>query len=249
MKQITIIIVLTALLLVPMINAQDLITDRPDFTESALAIPARMIQIESGAEYVDFKTMEELTYPNALARIGLGHNLEVRLGFSGWASVTENSKTNTYLNDVLLEAKYQFTGDDATVPFAALLVSTLPTGDDEISVGSAEVGLVLASSYDFNDRLGVGVNAGAISVDAGEDRDFMTLASVAMGIGINDRLGGFIEVLAEMPQNETWQPVVDGGFTFLVTPVAQLDLYVGKGLNDYGPDLIIGGGFSFRFGY
>ena len=52
-----------------------------------------------------------------------------------------------------------------------------------------------------------------------------------------------------MPHNEAWQPVLDGGFTFLLSDEAQLDLYAGKGLNDYTPDFIFGAGFSIRFGY
>ncbi|MBN1542540.1 hypothetical protein JW992_10370 [candidate division KSB1 bacterium] len=39
------------------------------------------------------------------------------------------------------------------------------------------------------------------------------------------------------------------GFTCLITPVVQADFYLGKGLNANGADLILGGGFSFRFSY
>jgi len=231
------------------IYAQDLVTDRPDFTESALSIPARMIQIESGVEYAGFNSVDEWTYPNALARIGVGHHLEIRLGFSGWNTISSANQSDTYLNDILLEAKYQFTADDALVPFAILLVSTLPTGADEISVGKAEAGLVLAASYGINDQFDVGVNLGAVSAENQDERVFNGLASLAVGIGLTEKLGAFIEMFAEIPQGENWQPVLDGGVTYLVSPTAQLDFYVGKGLNDYTPELILGAGFSFRFGY
>ena len=46
-----------------------------------------------------------------------------------------------------------------------------------------------------------------------------------------------------MQQREVWQPVMDCGFTFLLTPDAQLDLYIGRGLNDFATDSIIGAGF------
>ena len=52
--------------------AQDLVTDRPDFTESALSIKAKMVQIESGVGYSEINKLEALTFPNALARIGVG---------------------------------------------------------------------------------------------------------------------------------------------------------------------------------
>lgn len=249
MKLFTIFFLILVLFNLSISFAQDLVTDRPDFTESAEVVEANMIQVESGAEYSDFNSTEELSYPNALFRVGVGHNFEIRFGFSGWTSVTVNDKSNTYLNDLLLEAKYQLTGKNAKIPFAILLVSILPTGDDAISVGSAEIGIKLATAYDINDQLGFGVNANAISVDTGEERELLYQFSMAAGIGISDKLGAFLELFADIPSNETWQPVFDGGFTYLLNPDSQLDLYIGKGLNDFAPDLIIGGGFSFRFGY
>ncbi len=229
------------------VSAQKIITDRPDFTESAFVVQAGIVQFESGVQYSDFKTLEELSFPITLARIGLGHNLEVRLGFSGWTNVTVNDESNSFLSDMIVEAKYQITGENAVMPMAILLVSTLPTGEDEVSVGAAKVGIKFATAYDINDRMGLGINLGAISVDAENERKIQVLTSFSLGIGLNDRLGAFVEVFAEMPQSEVWQPVLDGGFTFLLTPDAQLDLYIGKGLNDYTADLIIGAGFSFRF--
>ena len=231
------------------LHAQELVTDRPDFTESALAIPARMIQIESGAEFVRFNSLEEWTYPNALARIGVGYNLELRLGFSGWNTISSGNQSNTYLNDILLEAKYQFTKEDALVPFAILVVSTLPTGAEEVSVGKTEAGLVLSASYGISDQFDIGLNLGAISAESKNERVINSVVSLALGIGLNEKLGAYVEIFAEIPQNETWQPVLDGGLTYLVHPTAQLDFYVGKGLNKYAPDLIVGTGFSFRFNY
>ena len=94
-----------------------------------------------------------------------------------------------------------------------------------------------------------GVNLGAVSIDAGNERKILSLASVALGIGVTDRFGAFLEFFTEIPQSESWQPVLDGGFTYLLTPASQFDLYLGKGLNNYTPDFIVGAGFSFRFGY
>ena len=229
-------------------SAQDLVTDRPDFTESAFVVSPKIIQLEGGVEFEDFNSVSTFSYPSILARIGIGYNLEVRLGFSGWLNERIGSNSNTFLNDIILETKYQITSSSAKVPMALMLVSTLPTGDEQVSVDATQVGVKFACSYNLNDRMGLGANLGAILADGGSDREIMSLASVALGIEINDKLGTFIELLAEVPDSEPWQPVFDGGVTYLLTPVAQLDLYLGKGLNNYSADLIIGAGFSFRFG-
>lgn len=246
-KSITIIcLILTFGLTAP---AQDLITDRPDYTESAFAVNARTVQVESGTEWVDFETHEEFSYPNVLARIGIGYNTEIRLGLPGWTNVMINDRSKSYFNDLILEAKYQFINDDAELPVAVLLVSTLPTGDDAVSVGTAEIGIKSALSYNINNSISLGWNVGAISVDDGDARKFLFLKSIAFGVALNERLGLFIETFAETLESETWQPFVDGGFTYLVFDEVQLDFYLGKGLNDYTSDLIIGAGLSFLVGY
>lgn len=231
------------------VNAQNIITDRPDFTESAVVVSGKTLQIESGLEYVDYKTSEELSYPKALARIGLGQNLEVRLGILGWTNVTIDNKSENYFNDFILEAKYQITDTDAKIPVSVLLVSKLPTGDEEVSSNEAEVGLKIATAFSINDFIGLGINVGAISVDNAGNREILSLASASMGIGIVDKLSAFIETYVNVPQNDVWMPILDFGFTYLINSDIQLDLYAGKGLNDYTPDFFIGAGFSFRSGF
>ena len=249
MNRFKLIVLFLILLIISTLGAQEMITDRPDYTESAVVVPAKMIQVESGVGYTDFNSAEELSFPNTLTRIGLGHNLEIRLGFPGWSNIKVNDKSKAYLNDLLFEAKYQVTKDNAVIPMAVMFVSTLPTGDDEVSVENAEFGLKFAVAYNLNNRLGLGVNFGAISTEVADERELLSVASLSLGIGINDRFGAFIETFAEMPQNASWQPAADGGFTFLLSPEAQLDAYVGAGLNDYAPDLFAGVGFTFRFGH
>lgn len=226
--------------------AQELVTDRPDFTESALVVSSKMIQIESGVELIEFNSSSTFSYPIVLARIGIGHNLEARVGFSGWINETIHGNSNTYINDMIFEAKYQITSTETEIPMALLLVSTLPTGDEEVSVENTEIGVKFACSYELNDRMGLAANIGTIATTA-SSREFISLASIAMGIGMSDKTSSFIELLAEIPEKEAWQPVIDGGVTYLITPVAQADFYVGTGLNAHSPDLIVGAGFSFRF--
>ncbi len=229
--------------------SQELITDRPDFTESANAVPWRTVQVETGIEYGTFNSTSTLSYPIVLTRFGLGKQLEVRFGFSGWHQVSVNNQSETFLNDVLIESKYQLTAETANIPMAILLVSTLPTGDEEVSAGDAEIGLKYACSYDINESLSVGANIGAITALRDSDNEMVSLASIAMGMGITKKTSAFLEVFAEIPEQTAWEPVVDGGLTYLITPLAQADVYVGKGLNKHADNWIVGLGFSFQFNY
>lgn len=228
--------------------AQALVTDRPDFTESVYALSARTLQIESGLEYHAAQGVKEWSYPNTLLRLGLGHSLEVRLGVTGWTNIRIDSYSQTYLNDLRMEAKYQITKKDAIWPFAVLLVSTWPTGDKAVSAGSAEMGLKLACSRQLSARLELGMNIGAVSVESGDHREFYSLASLSMGLSLSDQWGLFLETFAEMPPNQTWQPTMDAGVTLILSEATQWDFYVGRGLAHSAGDWTVGTGFSFRLG-
>ncbi|MBU1101539.1 MAG: transporter [Bacteroidetes bacterium] len=242
---------LLVLIVIASVNlfGQTFVTDRPDYTESALVIVPGMVQLEMGVGYSEMGDLSVTAYPNLLARIGVVKNLEVRVGFPGWITPKVGDNSETYLNDLLFEAKYQISKKRASVPMAILLIMTLPSGDDEVSSGSPNIGAKFAASFDLNNQFSVGANVGAVSVEANDEREILVLGSVNLGMSISNKLGAFVEVFAEAPGNKAWAPMIDGGFTFLITPTNQLDFYAGTGLNDYGPDFIIGGGFSTRFGW
>lgn len=227
--------------------AQELVTDRPDYTESAQTVLPDMVQLEMGVGYAEMGDVSVTAYPNLLARIGIVKNLEIRLGLPGWVTPKVGDNSETYMNDVLFEAKYKISKKRASIPMALLFVMTLPTGDDEVSSGSPNIGMKFATSLDLNDQFSVGANVGAVSVEVNDQREILVLGSVSLGVGLTDKFGAFLEVFEEAPASTPWQPILDGGFTFLITPTNQLDFYVGTGLNDYGPDLMLGAGFSTRF--
>ena len=98
MKKIRLLLI--ALTLAPIILAQtsppDLVTDRPDQTESSITVPFKSLQIETG--FIKEKQGENtnLAYNTTLLRYGLLENLELRLGLEylgekNTASTIDNS--------------------------------------------------------------------------------------------------------------------------------------------------------------
>jgi len=193
----TILRIIFSFLLVTVVHGQDIITDRPDVTESPFSITPRTIQIESGLQYSESKALNEFTYPGALFRIGAGLDWEVRIGFPGISKI----KSENYFNDVLFEAKYQITKSDEKIPLAILLVSTLPTGDPEVSVGKSEFGLKLAGSYDFSSFVGLGINIGS-TVLSSKKSQITLMASMALGFEITSQLGAFAEFYSVLPADQ-----------------------------------------------
>jgi len=67
-------------------EAPELITDRPDQTESSATVPTGYAQIEMGWQHLEEERadLETDILPQTLLRYGLVENLEFRLGFDGY---------------------------------------------------------------------------------------------------------------------------------------------------------------------
>ncbi len=120
----------------------DLITDRPDATESSSTVPKYGLQIETGFLFEENSWSTDLekttTFNSSLFRIGLLENLELRLGFDYIAnSLRRDAWDTTYLNKginpPLIGTKIAISKQQRFMPEMALLGHfTLPrTGNKE----------------------------------------------------------------------------------------------------------------------
>ena len=231
-------------------NAQspDLVTDRPDQTESATVVPRGLIQVETGYQFARDDGVDGYAVPGTLVRIGLGARTELRLGHAGIVGGdgrhgAGDSELGVKINLIEHARGLQ--------PELALLSSlSLPTGAHGFSSDGADPSFLVAFAHEITPRLSVGYNVGAAWESSPDqpDRDAFVVYSLALGVGLTDRLGAFLEVFGD---RLVTGPIatgtsVDGGLTFLLTDIIQVDIYVGRGLRGPTDDLFAGTGLSFR---
>ena len=247
--------------------SQPLVTDRPDFTESTLTVPAGHAQLESGYTFTydrnsDVRTSDH-AFPEILLRVGLVEDVELRIEWAGWsygeslyserndAGRTVNVSDRTLgVNDMGVGFKFHLLDQDGWQPdFGIIAKVDIPTGNQGLSSGDIDPLLGLLWAYDLDDRSSIAGNFNlALPADDGE-RFFETSASVSFAYSITDDLGAYIEYFGFYPSggNDTDTHYVNGGFTYLVTKGLQFDIRVGHGLNDEADDLFAGAGFSIRY--
>ena len=66
-----------------------------------------------------------------------------------------------------------------------------------------------------------------------------------MVIGISDKLGAYIELYGDLPENSKANHLWDAGLTYLFSNNFQFDVLAGTSLTK-GQDLMVGAGISFR---
>ncbi len=245
----------TALMMgLPAHAEEPLITDRPDFTESAFAVGRGTLQLEAGTTCADLGSTTATTLGELLVRYGIGRRLELRLATLSYLWLYEPAGNDSGFIDSAIGAKWElndgqgggFLGRTAA---ALIVASTFPSGNSEFRSTAWQPAAVLALSWDLSPSMSLGSNLG-YGRPAGDDGRFNSVwASAALGVGVTDATSVFFELYgfdreeARGPNTVTFQT----GVTHLLGPDLQLDARVGRRLTDDGPDFLIAFGGSWRY--
>lgn len=241
----------------------ELITDRPDQTESSVVVPRGSYQLELGwtlsRDQEDGVRFESNEAPGTLLRIGLSDRVELRVGWVGLVDQEVRLGSSTLsadgAGDGELGAKIYLRPERGSAPEIALLLGTsVPLGDEEFTSHRYDPSFRLLFSHSLSERLDLGYNFGvAFGTEPGAGGERSTLSNyvytVALGIGLTERWGAFVEFFGEIPASASGGPShsFDGGLTYLLRDNLQLDLAAGLGLSDAADDWFVGLGVSVRW--
>jgi hypothetical protein len=216
------------------ISAQELVTDRPDQTESSVTIPLNSFQIETGLLTGFTKNFgiseRQFLIPTTLLRYGMTKNIELRIveQFENRKIILE-SDGMFGVSDLELGAKIQILKkEDINTEIAFLTHLILPTGSESFTNGNLGTVNKIAVSHTINDFLDFGYNVGYNFFGSGRGD---LIYSMALGIGITDNIGAYIETYGEIVEFNNPYSNFDSGFTYLIQENLQLDLSFGIGLN------------------
>ncbi len=229
--------------------SQDLVTDRPDFTESATAVPKGSWQFEFGYTFDKDNDINLTTHTlgELLIRFSLVEKLEFRVGINSYAISEFDGPVNLTakgLEDLQLGIKWALIQDKVAV----LISTTVPTGATAFRSSKLQPGITLSLAKDISEKVGIGVNLGVSGLYEEDVKITEFSASAALGISLTEKLGLFIEYYGLYYGEENGEDThyFDAGFTYLVNPMFQLDIRAGKKLNKGESAYFIGLGAVFR---
>jgi hypothetical protein len=232
---------------------EPLVTDRPDFTESAVTIHPGRVQLELGYTFTRSGAEERHSFGELLVRVGALGWLEGRLGLNSLALTRAPEGNREGLEELRVAGKailYRRNEDTPpAVPQTALLFGAdLPTGSGGEGEEKVQPGATLALQWDLPGRLGLGSNLGWTYRTSGDTSFHEAVASASLGVGLTGRLGAFFEHFGFYPENEGGSAThfLNAGITFLVSSAFQLDWRIGAGLQDPDPNWFTGLGAGLR---
>ncbi len=225
-------------------SISELITDRPDATESPVLIPKNFFQLEAGSQITNGDLQKDFTFGTALLRVGVLNNLELRLGLDYSGSRFNNGlieDINSF-SPILLGVKVGIAKEQGLRPEMAILSHlSLPYLSSENT--NSGIDFRFAFSHTLSERSGLSYNLGALWNGVNEGLQY--IYTISYGYSITNNLGWYGEIYGDIPENIRAIHYVDSGFTYKLATNFQLDAYIGTAINN-DPNLIAGGGFSYR---
>jgi hypothetical protein len=229
----------------------ELVTDRPDFTESSEVVGHGVVQIESGLTFERTnESLHQVTVPLALARIGVGSRFEVRIGADGIVSqmlqTSAGRVRTTGHSDLEIGAKVKFLdADRGGVDMAVIPILSVPLHSDGFSSEGYDPGFKITAARDLPRGFGLSANFNAARVTTETGRVWEREASLSLGRGIGGPFGAYWEIFGSVAGTRC-DCTVNTGLTVALSDNHQVDVEVGRGISGDAQDWFVGVGFAVR---
>ena len=210
-------------------------TDRPDQTESAVVLSSGQIQIESGISIENSQSNI-----NTLFRIGIIDGIEIRINSNYLINDELSFMKKSSFSDFEVGAKFRIfdkTSNNTKVAFLSHL--SIPTAIEVFSNNVYGILSRLNVSHDLNNESQIGYNLG---YNKFKKIDGQFVYTIVYGRSL-DSFGIFFEIFGDDSKNSS-NINFDSGITYLLDNKKQLDLSIGKGINN--EMFFISGGISIN---
>ena len=238
----------------PGTTVEPMVTDRPDATESPLAVPKGTLQVETGGGYTSFEAQnlktETYTYNTTLLRYGILDNFEFRLGWNFEetrfsSNGLENEDVLSGLSPLLAGMKVEISEEKGWKPQIGLIghlyLPFVAGSDYRPETTGADFRFSFANTISEKSNLSYNIGAAWGS----DSPELAYIYTVAYGYAITEKLGLYAEVYGDFPEDSKANHLWDAGITYLLKSNFQLDATVGRSFTE-GQDILVSTGVSFR---
>ncbi len=229
----------------------EMITDRPDFTESSEVVGRDVAQLEMGSvlEFDRSAGVRTLSFGTPLLRWGISKRVEMRIAGDGHISEFGHGTTRRGVGDTEFGIKIKFHDESKWLPAMGVIPFVgMPSGAVGFSSGKMNPGVKFLWAKDVPLGFGLSGNLNATKV-TGDGIEFVQKAvTLSVGHDLVAGLAGFWEAFTFAPFDKGTGPnwIYDMGLTRMMGNNAQWDVTWGHRLNQLGPDQFVQVGLTFR---
>jgi hypothetical protein len=223
----------------------EIMTDRPDVTNSSLVVPTGSLQSENGVNFSARDGGRTIDGTNTRWRLGVAPCLELLLDVPTYFANIRVPGSSGF-TDVAPAVKWQISPIPGKIDLSVVLGTALPTGAVDIPGRGAQPYLQMPWSWELHDGWGLSGMLTEFFRPSELTTKRITEATFVIEKKVTERASLFVEYIGDYPENSGPSQLLNSGGLYRLSPSQQVDFHVAFGLNHNAPSYIVGVGYSFR---
>lgn len=227
-------------------SRDEIVTDRPDVTNSSLVVPTGSLQSENSVNVSAHQSSPIIDGTNSRLRLGIAPCLEVLVDLPNYFAASRGHASSGF-TDVAPAVKWQISPIPGKVDLSATLGVALPTGTTRVAGAGAQPYLQFPWSVELGGRWEIAGMVTTFFRPSDPSSQLTQEATFVLERKIGERADLFVEYVGDFPTRAGPSHLINSGGAYRITPTQQIDFHVAFGLNHTAPTYIFGIGYSLRF--
>jgi len=224
----------------------EIVTDRPDVTESSIVVPKGSLQLENGATWTNGRGSQNFDLSESLIRLGVSSRTEIRIVAPNYLGGITGPDFASGFGDIALGMKRQLGPLPGGFDLSVIVALSLPTGSSRVS----SHGFDPFMKFPWSKELGAGWSIGGMqsffwNTDS-DKRNGVWEPTLYIEKEIAKPWDVFAEYAGDFAHLSGSRQIAHLGIAYRVTPRQQVDFHFGFGLSHDAPSRFFAVGYSFR---
>jgi hypothetical protein len=224
----------------------EIVTDRPDITESAIVVPKASLQFENGLTWTDDHGQKALDLSETLVRVGLLNRTELRLVIPNYLGGLSGVAPTSGFGDVAVGMKQQLGPLPGEMDLSVIVAVSLPVGADRISSHGYDPFIKFPWSRDLKKGWSIGGMQSLFWYTENRERNLTWEPTFYLERQLTKPWDAFAEYGGDFAQRGASKEVAHFGTAYRINAKNQIDFHFGFGLSHATPSRFFSVGYSFR---
>jgi hypothetical protein len=223
----------------------EIVTDRPDVTESSIVVPKGTVQMENGLTWTTDHGFQTFDLSESLMRLGVSARTEIRFVVPNYLGGIAGPDP-TGFGDVALGMKQQLGPLPGGFDLSVIAAVSLPTGASRVSSHGYDPFIKFPWSKELHAGWSIGGMQSLFWNTGGGKRNGVWEPTFYIEREITTPWDVFAEYAGDFAQSGGPREIAHFGTAYRLTPRQQVDFHFAFGVSQAAPSRFFAVGYSFR---
>jgi hypothetical protein len=227
-------------------GGEEIVTDRPDITESATVVPKASLQAENGLAWTNDHLNHLVTLCQTLLRLGVSDRTELRLTLPSYSLGFDRGTGSFGVTDISIGFKHQLGPLPGGFDLSLIVATSVPTGVADKTTHRLDPFLKVPWSRELGNGWSIGGMASIFWPTEEGKRNLTWEPTFVLQRDLSRSFDVFTEYGGDYPQRGGAKQTIHFGTAYRINSTNQIDFHFGFGLSPSTPQRFFAAGYSFR---